>query len=511
MSTNTDMLNTIEDGLDENQRLAMTSVNGPVRIIAGAGAGKTRTITRRIAYACVTGEWNEKTTLAVTYTNKAALEMKTRLASLGVQSVQASTFHSAAMSQLAGAWSTLAQDSMPQLETNFSPHILTALQRVLDSDDFTAQEVGEIAQEMSWQKVNLIPYEDYERITRALAHPIPMNLTPQQMSDIAQEVEKEKSRLGIIDFDDALLLLSHILEQYEEIADDVCGKIRHITVDEYQDVSPLQHKILTQWLGDNRDICVVGDAAQTIYSYAGATSYYLLNFDKEFAPLVQDVILNKDYRSTGNIVGFANAVLAASEQSEDYIQLISAHESGARVTTTTFADDDAQAHAIVSRIKWHAQRKKPLSDIAILCRTRAKARFMAQVCEELDVKVSVKTDRDDNVISSAPTPDAVTVSTIHAAKGLEWDTVFIPDCFEGNIPVLSSVSNADRDDGHSDALYQQIEEERRVFYVALTRGEKQVYLTYPERAHGGGYGAMRSVSRFITQAHTMNRKMARLK
>ncbi|MFD0705203.1 ATP-dependent helicase [Alloscardovia venturai] len=499
MATSSPVLDAISEGLDEKQSEAMQCINGPVRIIAGAGAGKTRTITRRIAYAVASKQWDAKSTLAVTYTNKAAEEMKMRLLGLGVHDVQASTFHSAAMSQLAYAWNRLADGDVPRIETDMSQYVRTALLRVTGHDDLEDQEVSDIMQELSWMKVNLVPYEDYARVCARTHRTIPLELSPQQFVDVAHIAENEKIHKNVIDFDDSLLLLSHILDEYEEIADELRKRMRHITVDEYQDVSPLQHRVLTQWLGGNRDICVVGDPAQTIYSYAGASSYYLLNFNKEFSPLSADVELDTDYRSSGHIVNYANAVLSASPMADDYIELRSANDSGPQVTLTKFATDEQQRQQIVSRILWHSKRDMKLDDIAILCRTRARARAIASTCKQAQVPYRLRTEPDDGVLHARQEDGKVTISTIHAAKGLEWDTVFIPDCFEGNIPM--------NPEGTGQAHEQQIEEERRVFYVALTRGEKRAYLCVARSAHENDYTAQRTISRFISDAAANKRKV----
>ena len=139
--------------------------------------------------------------------------------------------------------------------------------------------------------------------------------------DIYRAYETEKTNRNEIDFDDILLITCHLIESDEDVAASIRSGITWLTVDEYQDVSPLQHRLLTRWLGDNRNICVVGDPAQTIYSFAGASSYNLLNFASEFGPLTADVRLNNDYRSTPQIVNYANRVLEASPQRADYLKL----------------------------------------------------------------------------------------------------------------------------------------------------------------------------------------------
>ncbi|WP_018142718.1 ATP-dependent helicase [Alloscardovia criceti] len=500
MTTSPAAYDSIVDGLDDKQREAVESLQGPVRIIAGAGAGKTRTITRRIAYACATRQWSPDATLAVTYTNKAADEMKNRLASLQVRGVHTSTFHSAAYSQLRRAWRILSHRDSPEISSDMNLYANAALSRVLEFDDYTDAEISQIIQEISWMKVNLIPYEDYKRVVTALHRTLPLDTTPEQILDIAHNFELEKRRHNVIDFDDSLLLLSHIYENYEELAEEFRQNMRHITIDEYQDVSALQHRLLTLWLGEHRDICVVGDPAQTIYSYAGATSYYLTHFDEEFAPVSKDIQLNTDYRSSGHIVEFANATLAHSLEAEHYIELRTDNEPGPKVNIARFDTDENQLRGIASRIRWHMSRGAKLRDFAVLTRTRARAREMARICRQQGLEVNVKLD-NDVVLLGAQEKEAVTISTIHAAKGLEWDTVFIPDCFEGNLPY-----NPDRSDDQDN---EHLEEERRIFYVALTRGIRQVYLCYADRAYENAYAGDRTVSRFVREAHNAIRRQHR--
>ncbi|MFC0265010.1 ATP-dependent helicase [Alloscardovia macacae] len=510
-------------GLDENQACAAQVLSGPVRIIAGAGSGKTRTITRRIAYACASGAWNPDATLAVTYTNKAAAEMKLRLARMGVHDVHASTFHSAAYSQLRRAWRILSHFESPEIADprDLALHAHAAMAHTLQLSDYTDSEVRDVLQELSWMKVNLLGYEDYERIVGSLGHELPLDLEPRQMLDVARAFETEKRRHNVIDFDDCLLLLAHLYENYEDLAEDFRQFMRHITIDEYQDVSPLQHLVLTRWLGKNRDICVVGDPAQTIYSYAGATSYYLLNFAEEFGPVSHDVQLNTDYRSSGNIVEYANAVLAGSPvASSAYITLTSPHDAGPRVHLAKFASDGEEMRGIASRILWHHARGTALRDVAILTRTRMRARDLARACREAGLAVNLRLDGENEVLRGAvsgsdggvdvgaPSEEAgqdgaITISTIHAAKGLEWPLVFIPDCHEGNIPfsMEQMMTRSDED--------EDIEEERRIFYVAVTRGIQQVYLCVAQYPFEGGRGVQRTVSRFVRQASNAVRRAHR--
>ena len=220
------------------------------------------------------------------------------------------------------------------------------------------------------------------------------------------------------------------MESDEEVASAIRSNIRWLTVDEYQDVSPLQHRLLTRWLGSNRNICVVGDPAQTIYSFAGASSYSLLNFDSEFGPLTADINLNNDYRSTPQIVNYANRVLAASPQRADYLKLSSERSKGRRVVETIYGSDWEEAQGV--------------ADLS-----------------------------------------GVTISTIHASKGLEFKHVFLIGCSEGLIPY-----GLPQDD-------DVLEEERRLMYVAVTRAEDTLDVSYARTREGNEGERARRVSRFF--------------
>ena len=282
----------ILDGLDDAQRMAATAVRGPVRIIAGAGAGKTRTVTRRIAYACAIKAWDPHATLAVTFSVKAAAEMRNRLSQLDVASdVKAATFHSAALQQLRRIWPDVCEGPMPFISRNPREIVEHSLRRVTTQqvDDDT---VRNLQAEINWCKISLIAPEDYERVCAAIHHQPPAGLEPSQFVDVYKAYETEKINRNEIDFDDILLITCHLIESDEDVAASIRSGITWLTVDEYQDVSPLQHRLLTRWLGDNRNICVVGDPAQTIYSFAGASSYNLLNFASEFGPRNAPTISN---------------------------------------------------------------------------------------------------------------------------------------------------------------------------------------------------------------------------
>lgn len=232
---------TILEGLDDAQRAAATTVNGPVRIIAGAGAGKTRTVTRRIAYACATGEWDPRRALAVTFSVKAAAEMRSRLSQLEVDgAVKAATFHSAALHQIRRVWPDLCEGPFPHISRQPRELVARSLRRVttMQVDDET---VRNLQAEINWCKISLVAPNDYQRVCAATHRQPPAGLEPDQFTDVYQAYETEKTARGEIDFDDILLIACHVLESYDEASAAIRSSIGWLTVDEYQDVSPLQH------------------------------------------------------------------------------------------------------------------------------------------------------------------------------------------------------------------------------------------------------------------------------
>lgn len=490
------------DGLDDSQRAAATAVEGPVRIIACAGAGKTRTITRRIAYACASGKWDAERVLAVTFSVKAAAEMRSRIEALGVKNIGCvATFHSAALQQIRSVWSEVCSAPFPSIMEDPKQIISAALKRYPDFDGLTLLQARDILAEINWSKVSLIAPDDYIRACAATHRLPPAGLEPQQFVDVYEAYETEKNSHNCIDFNDILLLACHILRNFPESSRRIRQSIGWITVDEYQDVSPLQHELLRLWMGQNRDICVVGDPAQTIYSFAGASSYDLLAFPQEFAPISADISLNTDYRSTERIVGIANRVLASSPYKRDYVKVKSLTKGGTRVSQQVFATDVDEALGVVNQIaKLVKSGVANPGDCAILTRTNAQQQVICKALKFAKMPYRVRKDVgwQRNVLEDAQNSaslvasdvfktldiSTVTVSTIHAVKGLEFTHVYVIGCSEGLIPFGSASTDED------------IEEERRLMYVAVTRAEKTLHLSYACRKEGSA-GMNRAPSRFL--------------
>lgn len=491
---------TILDGLDDAQRTAATALDGPVRIIAGAGAGKTRTVTRRIAYACASGEWDPQRTLAVTFSVKAAAEMRSRLASLGVGEVTAATFHSAALHQLRRVWTDISESPFPHVADDPRNIVSQALGRVTGVDPEPAA-VRDVHAEINWCKVSLIAPDDYARVCTVTQRRPPAATDVERFAETYRLYETIKNSRGEIDFDDILLMACHVMDEFPEAASEIRASVRWLTVDEYQDVSPLQHRLLTRWLGGSRNVCVVGDPAQTIYSFAGATSYYLLTFADEFSPLRADIDLATDYRSTPEVVRCANRVLSSSPLRSDYLRLTSARNTGTRVVRTTYNTDNDEARGVAVRIARLVAQGVKASDCAVLTRLNAQHQVVCAALREEGLRYRVRRDAgwqqtavaDDNgerlaaleALGISGEASGVTVSTIHASKGLEFQHVFVIGCSEGLLPYGSPPPG------------EILEEERRLLYVAVTRAEDTLHLSYA-RSKDGMNGVQRSASRLLT-------------
>lgn len=490
----------ILDGLDEAQRAAATAVDGPVRIVAVAGAGKTRTVTRRIAYACASGAWDPARTLAVTFSVKAAAEMRVRLSKLGVgEAVTAATFHSAALHQLLRVWDEVCETPFPHITDDQRGLVAKAFARISELQP-QESDLRDIHAEINWAKVSLIAPEDYPRVCAALHRRPPAGMEPDRFVELYRAYETVKTSQGEIDFNDILLIACHLLDGFPEVGAAIRSSIRWLTVDEYQDVSPLQHRLMRLWLGDNRNVCVVGDPAQTIYSFAGASSYDLLGFADEFAPLSADINLAVDYRSTPQIVRCANRVLAASPNRADYLKLDSGRRDGMRISRTVYGTDADEAAGVAAAIARLAARGVAPQDCAVLTRLNAQQQVVCAALRREGLRFRVRRDAgwqrsalDDGqagrqamleTLGVSGDDAGVTVSTIHAAKGLEFKHVFLIGCSEGLLPYGSPVPG------------DLLEEERRLMYVGITRAEDSLHLSYA-RGKDGAAAMQRSASRFL--------------
>ncbi|WP_062076800.1 ATP-dependent helicase [Demequina globuliformis] len=557
----------ILDALDPEQREVATALHGPVCVLAGAGTGKTRAITHRIAYGARVGAYNPQSVLAVTFTARAAGEMRQRLKGLGVSGVQARTFHAAALRQLSYFWPQVVGGQMPQLVEQKAPLVGRAARHAgLRPDRLT---VRDLASEIEWAKVALVSPDDYATVIAKEGRPTPAGVEATVMADVMRAYEDAKTDAVVLDFEDILLLLADIIGRHVEVGDQIRRQYRHFVVDEYQDVSPLQQFLLEQWMGGRSELCVVGDPAQTIYSFAGASPQHLLGFTRTYdnATVVR---LVRDYRSTPQVVKLANGLMSKRGAGQAGVELIAQRPHGPEPIFTAYEDEPAESAGIADRIDRLLSAGVPASEIAVLYRVNSQSEAIEEALaergigylvrggqrffdreevrkamvllrgaavapsedalgvqvrealsgtgwaeeapsargavrerwESLQSLVQLADDFDADAgggasmrefvehlveraqAQHAPTVEGVTLTTMHAAKGLEWDAVFIAGCSEGLMPVSMAETT------------EAIEEERRLLYVAITRAREHLHLSFA-RARKAGGRATRKRTRFL--------------
>ena len=358
-------LESVLSGLNEAQREAATALRGPVAILAGAGTGKTTTITHRIACQVRGGAFEPSQILAVTFTDKAAGELRTRLAALGVEGVEARTFHSAALSQLSRLWTAHTGEPLPQILDHKAPVISSLANALPPPHKFLPRR--ELAGEIEWAKNRMIPPERYLGALGDHEPPIPADL----MHRVYDGYERRKASMGRLDFEDMLGLALRLFDEHPEAAEQVRSRFAAFTVDEYQDVNPLQAGLLERWLGDRDDLCVVGDDYQTIYAFTGASPSHLLGFTTRY-PHATVVRLEENYRSTPEVLELANRL--ATRLGGFRKTLRATRPSGPPPLARGQADEDAEVGAIVKAVRsLHGKEGVPLEEIAVLYRINARS------------------------------------------------------------------------------------------------------------------------------------------
>jgi DNA helicase II / ATP-dependent DNA helicase PcrA len=366
--------------LDPEQRDVAQAPRGPVCVLAGAGTGKTRAITSRIAYGVLAGMLSPHRVLAVTFTARAAGEMRGRLRDLGVGGVQARTFHAAALRQLQYFWPRVVGGELPRLVDQKAPLVAEAAARQQLRLDRAG--VRDLAGEVEWTKVTLTRLEDYPAAAAAAGRVPPAGLDSATVARVLTSYEEVKRARHVIDFEDVLTYTVGLLAERADVADAVRGQYSSFLVDEYQDVSPLQHELLELWLGERDDVCVVGDVSQTIYAFTGATPRYLLGFAARY-PGATVVRLVRDYRSTPQVVALANALLAGAREPgrRGRLELVAQRPPGPAPVFTEYADDPAEAAGVAASIRGLLDRGVRASDVAVLFRTNGQSEaFEAALC-----------------------------------------------------------------------------------------------------------------------------------
>ena len=520
--------------LDDEQRKVALATRGPVCVIAGAGTGKTRAITHRIAYASAIGVMDPQRVLAITFTARAAGEMRSRLRMLGFPGVTARTIHSAALKQLLYFWTSVFSGPSPELLTSKTPFISSAVERASITLPVNSRDsLRDIATEIEWAKANQIAPEDLLATSRTVRSRIGI----EQIAQIYSAYESLKKQERVIDFEDLLLLTTAMIENEPKIRERIHDQYRYFTVDEYQDISPLQQRLIDAWLGKRNDICVVGDPAQTIYSFAGATSSYLLSFTKRF-PEAEVIRLSTGYRSTPEILFTANALLRTNQIGHELSPI---NEHGNLPDLTEYKTEGQEAVGVTNKITELISSGVSPESIAVLARTNSQLSLFEKTFKEAGLPYQIRSNdrffdrpeirefiRDIRQASVIPNPDiswveelrsiaqpylsgaamdgigalihlareldsddrfqpknlrnflqeledraqqnnppqmpVTTLATLHAAKGLEWERVFVAGISDGYLPYPNAPQ----------------EEELRLFYVGITRAKSHLHLS-----HGG--------------------------
>lgn len=557
------------NGLDAEQRAAVCAPRGPVCVLAGAGTGKTRTITRRIAQLVRSGHVAPGQVLAVTFTARAAGELRTRLRDLAVGGVQARTFHAAALRQLRYFWPrVVGGQPWPLLE--HKPRLVgQAAQRAGAATG--ADDVRDFAGEIEWAKANLISPGQYAAAVAAARRQPPAPAA--QVAAVYAGFEDLKNRNQLLDFDDILLHTAAAVEGHPDVAQEFRDRYRCFVMDEYQDVTPLQQRVLDAWLGGRDDLTVVGDVNQTVYSFAGATSRFLLEFSRRFPDAVT-VRLHRDYRSTPQVVSLANRVISSARGRPAGARrpLEGQQPAGPEPMFAEHDDEPAEAGAVAASIEQLLREGVPAAQIAVLYRMNAQSQVYEQALEALGIPFQVRggerffsrlevrsairalraaatagapdpaaglgarvravlarqgltaqppagsaartrweslralAELADDLAASIPLVDlgqfvaeldaradaahppavqGVTLASLHAAKGLEWDAVFLVGLADGTLPIQYA-------DGNQAAL----EEERRLLYVGVTRARRWLALSWALSRSAGGRPS-RQRSRFL--------------
>ncbi len=351
--------------LDPEQRAAVELTRGPLVIHAGAGSGKTRVITRRVAYAAATGAHEARHALVVTFTERAAREMQARLRTLGVPGVAASTFHAAALRQLTYFWPQVSERPVPEVLASKVP-LVARLARALPGG-YRFRPAKDLADEIEWAKVRRLTPATYGAdplVAAGRAGPLP----PALFASFWRDYERAKERAGAIDFEDMLARTLELLEEHDAVATQVRERYRWFTVDEFQDTNALSHALLLAWLGDRRELCVVGDEDQTIFSFTGATSAYLRDFAARF-PDAQAVTLARNYRSSPQVLELANRLLAADGRTK---RLVATQGAGPAPAIHAFPTAEAELAALVAEVRRHLGEGIVPAEIAVLVRTNAQ-------------------------------------------------------------------------------------------------------------------------------------------
>jgi DNA helicase-2/ATP-dependent DNA helicase PcrA len=589
-----DVASAVLDALDPEQQEVALAARGPVCVLAGAGTGKTRAVAHRIAYAVATGVVDPARVLAVTFTTRAAGELRGRLRLLGSQAlrgeglerVQARTFHAAALRQLTHFWPLAVGGPAPQVLDSKAGLVAEAARRL--RLPLSPAEMRDAAGEIEWAKVTGVRPGEYPQAAAKAGRTPPAG--PHPLARLYETYEGLCRQRHLIDFESVLELTAAILSEHPEAASAVRDRYGYFVVDEYQDVNPLQKLLLDAWLGDRDDVCVVGDPRQTIYSFAGATPSYLTGFAAEY-PGATVIRLVRNYRSTPQVVTLANrlgGVLGAGRPGSGVPGrrpggdlLVAQRRTGPEPEFAEYGHEAAEAAAVARRAAALIRSGTPARQVAVLVRTNAQMLPFEQALASAGVPFLVRgTERffdrpevrqaaglvraaarsasadeepsaqvravlsgigltaeppsgrgrarerweslealaqfaDDFFAASpratladlaaeiaargdsgeAPVMDGVTLASLHAAKGLEWDVVFLAGLSDGTLPIVYAQTG------------EAVEEERRLLYVGITRARDRVCLSWAAARSADGPRTRRP-SRFLAEIRPRRRLLA---
>ena len=448
--------------MTESQFDAVRSDTRHLRILAGAGTGKTRVLTHRIAYQINAIRIEPEHSLCLAFTNKAANEIKRRMGQMGEASlVETGTFHSIAYRQVKARWKDLGIRDEPDLISNQGRY----LSRILPKS-FNNTEHNFILSEISWATARRISADDY--ISEA-GNAGRLDIIPfASVAEYFRKYSELKRKENFIDFDDIIQLAIEFLAEDPNYAEARHWKFRDLFVDEFQDVNPLQFALLQAWLGPASSLTVVGDPCQAIYSWNGADSRFLNNFEKYF-PDSQTITLKDNFRSSPEILALSSSILPTMESLNPKMQ------SGRLPTIRAELNEYEEARSVASLVKELAIGNITLGDQAVLVRTHAQIPPIAEVFKDQDIKFRVASDSESG--TGAGSGDEVEILTLHAAKGLEWKIVHLCGVEEGFHPIAHANTEL------------ALGEERRLFFVGLTRAEEELHISW---ARNRSLGSKRS-------------------
>jgi DNA helicase-2/ATP-dependent DNA helicase PcrA len=524
----------IFEGLNADQRRAVEAVRGPVVILAGAGSGKTTTITRRIAWQVATGTFTAPEILAVTFTDKAAGEMRSRLGRLGIDGVRARTFHASALQQL--HYFGRGPEGVLPSKALMLRHIANSLPR-----PYRFRPAADLATEIEWAKNRRIASDRYEELVGEHAGPLP----PDLMGRVYREYERRKTGNGLVDFEDLLELTIRMYEEDANVAAEFRSRCRAITVDEFQDVNLLQQRLLELWLGERDEVCVVGDDYQAIYGFTGASADYLLTLRERFSGGTV-VTLESNYRSTPQVLALANRLTPLLGGAPKTLR--ATRPDGPEPVLRPFADREEEHDYVLERIRELVGSGVPYEEMAVLFRLNSRSDDWEQRLTEAEIPFQVRggaflarpaARRLRRVLAGSQSTavaedvrraaleegwaqgedlervgeyeatrqhdlgrlvtlarqlddgqrtvaaflaelerrfgdgdgaDGVHLLTYHRAKGLEFDAVFLPGVEERELPVRQAKTD------------EAVAEERRLLYVGMTRAKRHLSLTWSAEA-----------------------------